>query len=251
MTLKHDRECNLELQVAPSNVVSIDETRIEIARRGNPIWHTLSTEKALAPWQANIAGYFNLRGTVTIAGMDFHSAEIGVQVQFPTYEQIVSDTGVISMTDAAWEATLDDCTEFPNRRRERGFWILLDTSLNIYLQGAVALGPWIGPSEMVGMTLPPRPNDTPAQPLPNAMGAIYPVASFHTHPPVTFLDDVYRLVGPSSTDNLSDLEAKVPGVVYDYIEAFSGTGIILAGHPKDAPAQRYLSLGCTRRETPQ
>lgn len=249
LTLKHDRECALEVNVTPSNTVYAQRYQIEIKRTNSSTWCVLITNRTMSPWFSNIAGQFDLRGAAKIDNHWHYSSNVFVQVQFPSYNQIVDDSEVQSMTASAWADTLADCTETPNRFMERGFWILLDTDANSYGHGIVVLGAWSVPDSGASVVLPARPSDGPLSPAPNAAGAIYPVASFHTHPPPTYATNQFiRPVGPSRADNEADSADKVPGIVYDYIESPAGSGTIPSGHPKNAPAKRYYSAGLERRE---
>ena len=163
---------------------------------------------------------------------------------FPRFEQLTNKAEVVSMTDAAWAATLADCT--PTNWMERGFWIWLNTETDLYESGQMVLGFPSSGNEQAGILLPPRPLDNPHSPIPTDSGACYPVASFHTHPPA-YYQTVGRDVGPSIADERVDATNQVPGLVYDYI----GWGnYIDAGHPINAPARIYQSLGLGQRPTP-
>ncbi len=254
LTLKHDRECNLEVKTTPVDI-AFSTYRIDIKRTNNATWYVLSTNKALLPWYANIAGSFHVRGMAYISGTECYSSNVVVINQFPEYSQIESDSSVRSATDGEWSNTLTDCTESPNQRRERGFWIFINTTSDAYDHGAIVTGDWASPTNEASVVLPARPSDNPASPLPNAAGAIYSVASFHAHTPTTYRTNYYppsatRDVGPSPGDNTADTSDDVPGIVYDYIESPAGSGSIPVGHPENSAAQRYLSLGKNRRTTP-
>lgn len=255
LTLKHDRETRLEVTVAPASAV-IESARIEIRRESGTAWCTISSRQLEDPWQAKIAGKFKLRGIATVCGTEHTSAEVDLEVQFPQYSEIVADAQVVTDTDAAWQATLADCTDTPNnQRRERGFWIELDTSADTYRAGPLVLGAFNGPTAGASVPLPTRPADTPAAPDPCAAGAVYRVASFHTHTPTEFRaaanpPGTTRGIGPSGADQRIDTSDDVPGVVYDFVESPAGSGSIPMGHPKSSAAQRYHSVGKTRRTTP-
>ncbi len=92
-----------------------------------------------------------------------------------------------------------------------------------------------------------RPLDIPAIPNPTDSGAYYPVASFHTHTSTYYWPDGERNVGPSPDDNEKDKDAQVPGLVYDYIGILGKIG---GGHPINAPARLFKSLGVGQRPTP-
>ncbi|WP_418315618.1 hypothetical protein [Piscinibacter sakaiensis] len=255
LTLKHDRETRLEIVVAPAACI-VESCLIEIRRASAAAWCTLSTNQVEDPWQAKIAGKFKLRAKATVCGTEHTSAEVDLEVQFPQYSEIVADATVVANTDAAWTATLADCTETPtNQRRERGFWIELDTTADSYQSGPLVLGAFGGPTAGASVPLPTRPADTPDPPDPCAAGAVYRVASFHTHTPTEFRaaanpPGTVRPIGPSGADQRIDTSDDVPGVVYDYVESPAGSGSIPLGHPKSGAAQRYHSQGKTRRTTP-
>lgn len=67
-----------------------------------------------------------------LLGSDYVSPEIELEVQFPSIGQIMSDPAVFARATNEWALTLSDCTQTPNLRRERGFWISLDTGSNAY-----------------------------------------------------------------------------------------------------------------------
>ncbi len=251
LTLKHDNQTTVRLSHPNSVGTAITGSTVEIRRKGGngTSWQTLGSETSLDPWTARIAGMFELRGRGTADGREVVTPVAEIEVRFPSYSEIVGDTNVIAFTDAAWAATLADCT--PEYRRERGFWIYLNTGSDSYESGPVALGGWVGPEEDGFVYLGDRPSDEPPTPLPVSSGARYPVATFHCHTPTAFLTNYgFRYVGPSSDDRDIDLHLQVPGVVYDYAGDPSFPSMILGEHPLNAPAQRYQSLGVERRPTP-
>jgi hypothetical protein len=251
LTLKHDNKCNLEVIVLPADL-PVQAYRIDIKRRseGDESWLVLKEGKEWKPWRVVIAGKFHLRGWAKInEDTECYSENIDIDVRFPSYDDIEGDATVRGATDQLWKQTKDDCTEDPNRRRELGFWIRLNTTTDTYEHTTVIEGPWAEPEDGAVIDYPVRPADSPATPAPNAEGATYSVSFFHTHTPTTYRTK-WRLVGPSDRDNEFNTADKVPGIVYDYIESPTGSKRIPAGHPKDAPAQRYPSLGFYRRPTP-
>lgn len=256
LTLKHDRETTVTITVQPATV-SVDSYRIEIRRASGTVWCTLDNTRALNPWRAKIAGKFKLRGVVRICGIDHLTAEQDVEVRYPSYAEITADATVRAALDAAWTATESDCTQNPNQRRERGFWVRLNTTSDQYETTAVEFGAFAGPAAGASVNLSGRPTDAPAAPDPCAAGATYSVASFHTHTPTSFRAvpggapaGSARPIGPSGADNIADNNDDVPGIVYDYTEAPAGSGSIPMGHPLGSPAQLYHSRGRDRRTTP-
>lgn len=253
LTLKHDRTGALEVRVWPENTLPIEQHAIQIKRQLETDWHDLCQTQTLSPWDVRVAGEFQLRGAVRLEGRWHYSTDIAVRVQFPSYEQITADSGVQAMMNAAWSATLDDCTENPNRRREHGFKILLRTRDNAYLSGGDEVGPWTGPDDDAGIELSTPFLDYPPEPLPNAGGALYTVAAFHTHTPVAYRTNfpagtVFE-VGPSQEDDEFNSEMGIPGIVFDYIGSPVLSGTIPLGHPENAPVRAYPS-GENRRELP-
>ena len=245
LTLKHDNQTQIEIAHPYSWGESFEEGTVEIRRAGgNNEWMALGTESELNPWTARIAGHFELRGISSVDGNAFTTAVQQIEVRFPCYDDIVSCSNVIRFCKAAWIQTLLDTS--PTNRRERGFWVWLDTGQDEYEPGLLELGDFVENDEGSFIDLSSRPGDMPALPPANASSARYPVASFHTHTP-TYYRTSGRGVGPSPDDNGMDIDDQVPGIVYDYL----GNGLyISAGHPIVAPAGLWKSLGLERRPTP-
>ena len=177
------------------------------------------------------------------------SDETDVEVKFPTFAQITGDPKASGLMRREWAKTLKDNT--PTRRRERGFFIRLDTRANKYLATNRVYGPWVGPLVGASVTLGAKPDDEPASPDPNAEGAKYVVASFHTHTPTTHRPAGFgRGVGPSDPDNRNNTRRQLPGVVYDYVDSPVGSGEIPEGHPEGAASRLYYSAGVDPRPTP-
>ena len=175
----------------------------------------------MEPWIARIAGKFKIRGVAVINGQEVTSAEKNLEVQFPTYSQIVGDGDVQTAVSAAWTDTLNDCTSAPNQRREHAFWILLNTTTDNYEFGPDVVWALGGPGAGASVNPSPRPADVPATPKADDAGATYWVALFHTHTPTEFRT-VGRAIGPSAADNNFHTANDVPGVVYDFAESPAG-----------------------------
>lgn len=247
LTLKHDKNCNVQINVQPPGV-SVTDYRIEMKQASGSTWYTLTNAQSLTPWSAKVAGNFHLRGMAKAGGIEYFSSNVAVTVQFPSYSQIVGDTAVQTATDTQWTNTKNDCTEDPNRRHELGFWVSLNTANDTYTAGSTVTGPWVGPDEGAYIdNMGDRPADNPSSPAPNSTGATYSVTFFHTHTPTTYRT-VGRQVGPTPDDDNFHTNQDVTGIVFDYIAVTNGN-MIPAGHPKDSSAQRYQS-GPTRRSTP-
>ena len=219
-------------------------------RKTNPetAWLTLGAESALNSWTATIAGTFELRGRGVVDGVEVFTPITEIEVKFPSFDQITNDASVISMANAAWAATLADCS--PTNQRERGFWIYLNTFTDTYEAGTLCLGEWTGGHGSGSVALPSRPSDETEPIAATDAGARYPVASFHTHTSPVFWRIGERTVGPSAADNRLDYIDRVPGLVFDYVEDAPGSQVIKWGHPLNAPAVIYKSLGVERRPTP-
>jgi hypothetical protein len=262
LTLKHDCHNRLTVVVSPATCRAT-EYKIEIQRASGGAWLSLSKRRSF-PWMAQIAGKFKVRGMARIEGAEVQSGPKDVEVQFPNYDQIVGDRTVNAATRKEWHLTLKDCRNAPGRdhnglqqpnlRRERGFFIRIDTKLNRYIFTNRVLGILVGPDEGAAVGLGARPPDEPPGNLdPNARGAKYVVASFHTHTSTSLRTGRgARQVGPSGADDQNNTRRQIPGVVYDYIGPVPGGayGAIRMGHPLRAPARVYRSLGLDRRPTP-
>jgi hypothetical protein len=255
-TLKHDPNCQITIDVQPLGL-SISDYRIEIRRASAApnSWVTLASHKANHAWHVTIAGKFIVRGIATIEGKEHTSAEEHVEVQFPSYAEIAYNATVKAALDQEWKNTIADCTAAPNQRRERGFWVLLNTKSDSYEMTATVTGAFVGPEAGAEIAFPARPNDNPAAPSPSDEGATYAVASFHTHTPTTYRGatappGATRAIGPSGADQTTDNADDVPGIVYDYSDSPVGSGSIPLGHPLEAAAELYHSWGRARRTTP-
>lgn len=188
-------------------------------------------------WTARIAGIFKLRLKTRINEADHTTPEKDMTVNFPTYAQIIADSTVKSAMRSKWETTLADCTNTPNRYREHGFWVVLNTSTDKYQTNDVSPGAWGTPPGGVSITLGTRPGVNLSAVAPNAAGASYTVSSFHTHPPLTYCPPGYvRPTGPSPADITADNSDNVAGIVYDFSSAS-----ILSGHSKNDAAGPYIS----------
>ena len=151
----------------------------------------------------------------------------------------------------AWNAAVAECS--PELRRERGFWIHLNTSSDEYEQGPLVIGPnvaGLGAGHLnLGMPIFCEPK---AIPDPDASGALYSVGWFHTHTSLQFVTNRYpngRTVGPSQSDLRWSGEYQHPGIAFDYEAVpFGGhTNRIPRGHPKHSPAKPYPAVPPERR----
>ncbi|MCF7837481.1 MAG: thrombospondin type 3 repeat-containing protein [Candidatus Marinimicrobia bacterium] len=252
LTLKHDRECDLTVSMVTDTGFAVDSYRIDIVRTHRSQWLTLHNEAHLHPWLANIAGVFRLRGVVKIGNQECYSIPVIITNRFPSYAEIEADPEVRTWMETEWQNTLDDCTENPNRRRERGFWIQLDTLANSYQRGTVVTGEWANATHHAIINGGIRPLDCVPGSYSCSTGATYSVSFFHTHTPTTYLGPYFapgssRPVGPSPADTAYQNMRKVPGIVYDYVAVPIWSGHITNGHPKASTAQRYHAGDFNRR----
>lgn len=237
---------DLKAKVVPAAAKpKITEYKFEVRRATEAIWYELQKGGTEAYTnKAKVAGKFKVRLTATLSnGSVLTSPEKDLEVQFPSYADISADADVVTATDAAWTATKGDATAV--QRRERGFWIKINTDTEKYEFSATDFGAWVGDLQTGSVNLSAKPADVPATPTPLEKPT-YTVASFHTHTP-TFYRSVGRAVGPSGADGTADTADNVAGVVYDYVGDAAGNAP--AAWPLNSPAQRYHS-GPTRRTTP-
>ena len=237
-TLKHGCETRFTVTAEPSSVIptpTVQVIRDDIGINTWPDWMDLLSGRGKINWKARVAGKFKLRVKAQIAGEEHLSGEKGMTVEFPIFSQIVVDSTVKSGMHSEWQETLNDCTEIPNLRRERGFWVFLDTSDNdTYSCGSSIQGLWSGPLSGASIILGTRPLPNLSDIAPNALGAKDVVSSFHTHTPTTYKGG--RLGGPSPADQTCDQNDNVAGIVFDYT-----VQNIPAGYPKDSPAKESMS----------
>ena len=219
MTLKHDKQCVLEIKTHPE-AVSLSEHRFEIKFANALPWRTLGTGTTM-DWTTGVAGNFSLRGKAKLNGTWLYSSEKAAAVQFPTRSQILSDVGMVAAMDAEWQQTLIDSA--PTQYRERSFMVYLDTIQNTYEADDYKQGDWVAPGNNASVWLDFK---IDPEPFANAVGARYLVASFHTHTPEEFAPTNFpgRYTGPLGQDEPTAIAAQTPGFVYDYIDSpiFSG-----------------------------
>ena len=244
LTLKHDNKSVFTITAEPSSVFSGASAPVVQIKRtgiGTTDWLDLMTDTGEIDWIARVAGVFKLRLKTKINESDYTSPEKDMTVNFPTYAQIIADSTVKSKMNSEWQATLNDCTEEPNRRRERGFWISLNTAGNgSYSCGSSFYGDWVGPWDGASIPIPLRPGENLSGIVPNAASATYGVAWFHTHTPTE-----YRPVGRpnnvSNADNNVSVHYNAAGIAYDYTIAN-----IPAGHPKNSSATTFSTAQSQR-----
>ena len=239
LTLKHDGDTEFTVVAEPASVFStpmIQVKRNDIGATRWPNWMDLKDCRGTINWKARVAGIFKLRAAALVAGEECLSDEKDMTVKFPVYDQIIAVLNVSGRMNSEWQATLDDCTQNPNLRRERGFWISLNTAGDgTYSCGESKFGNWSGPFAGASVELGSRPDSTLSAIAPNATSALYAVSSFHTHTPTVYRSSGRRS-GPSQSDNDMDQYDNVAGIVYDYAIYY-----IPPGHPKDSPAAVYKS----------
>ena len=260
LTLKHDNQATISISRSGPWGDNPPEGTVEIRRSGaTNDWLTLGSESDLAPWTARIAGHFDLRGVVSCGDFALTTAVQQIEVQFPSIDQIIADSNVQARALQEWNATLDDCTEVPNQRREHAYWIMLDTQTDTYGAEKLMMGGWITPITNGFVIVSNPPPDRPALPLPVESGATYSVAWLHTHTATTYSTwptNYYRVTGPSVPQdfNVSGIHHQ-PGIAYDFepdpvTSALNGTNCIPMRWPKSSPARMYPVSPPDRRSTP-
>ncbi|MCJ8273416.1 MAG: hypothetical protein MJK04_28945 [Psychrosphaera sp.] len=229
----------LTTTVQPASL-TVSNYKIEIKKAGATTWYPLysGTSKTFSSY-AKVAGFFALRTTVTVDNKKYTSAELAVEMQFPSYYHVIGDQTVQARMQNEWQTILNETTT--TQRRERGFWIQLNTLSRRYEFVDVAPGPWVDNETGGTIALGSKPSDTILAPNPLDKPT-YTVASFHGHTPMTFVPvSKRRKVGPSPGDDLKDLLDGITGVVYDYVDAPLGSGYIYGGHSLNSRARTYQS----------
>jgi hypothetical protein len=244
LTLKHDRFANLRTKYDDYGTVPFDDCRIEIKHETNTVWTTLAETADLLPWEATVAGIFDLRSVVTANNEPYESPEIQITVQFPNRAEILSDPDVTNRMWQAWTNTLAAAT--PTHYREEGYFITLDTASNEYGITAYSVGSnYVNGTIAAWDTAPgERPPDSISNPTPLDK-PIYVVGWFHTHPP-RFYCSTGKYVGPSPGDHAYSTNEfiNLPGFAYDYIateyeDDNPEKGVIPPRHPLESPATIY------------
>jgi hypothetical protein len=251
LTLKHDREANLEIKHDATG--NISAYRIDIKHKNKGDWYDLADTK-LFPWEATVADKFELRGVVKYNNLYYASPKIDATVLFPTQDQIKSDPDVLLAMHQAWSNSVAYSETYNDELREYGFYIQLNTASNKYVilnrqpGNPVKIVDAIAQTFAVGISLGARPiESTNPTPLDKPT---YSVGWFHTHTPMTYVPDyIYRDVGPSKTD--IDFSKKylphLPGFVYDY----TGYWGIIRGEPGiDAATEIHNIPPIDRRPLP-
>lgn len=206
MTLKHDNQCRLNITNEPAEL-AMEDHEFQIRFKGETYWRDLGTGTTMN-WTTGVAGELELRGRAKNSGKY-------ATVQFPTRSQIIADAGNSGTMEAEWQQTLVDST--PSGYQERSFVVYLNTKSNVYYSGSYDQSGLVPPGTdiyflQLGLIDP--------EPLPNAAGARYPVATFHTHTPEEFAPSNYtRATGPLGEDEPTAFSEKTPSFVYDYIES--------------------------------
>ena len=249
LTLKHDNQTSFSIVHTNSAGETHANGVIEIRyKNGDGEWWELGIETNLQPWTARFPGIFEVRGKISSGGSEWTTPARDLVVRFPSVDEIRLDPDVIQRAEIEWQATLDDCSTNWGWTRERGYWIALDTQTGHYAAMNPTYGNWATEDEIDAVDLGPRPPDLWADTSDHTAGAVYVVASFHTHPPTACWSgsgDPGRPVGPSEDRDVPLTAARhVPGLVYDYepdlrFSANWHTNGIPAGWPADAPARIY------------
>jgi len=239
------------LTAAPASAANY---KFEIKPSSGASWTILATgRRSSAQFVPRIAGYFDVRVSVTANGNVEASTPEPLAVTFPDAAQIVGNPQVQQLMDAAWQQTL--AAMLPNGTvQEFGFWIVLDTCTGDYRQtpNPSGAGPAVIPTPKVdpSIELGGRPLDARIFHDGQPSCARYVVAQFHTHPGTLYSKYAREPLGPSEEDVKSVNAAQVPGLVYDYVPAPGIPNGIPAHYPKDAPTRIYTFGKYERRPTP-
>ena len=247
LTLKHDNQATISIVHADPRGAVLSAPSIQIRRLGETNWLQLAASDSVDPWTARVAGYFELQGKISVDGHDAYTPMVDIEVQFPSYDQIWADSAFVGLANQTWRHILNDCS--PSNRRERGFWVRINTATGVYFRDQEIPGPLVTNGVGASILLGSRPADIPTAPTPLDSGAVYTVASFHGHTPTTYSTQL-RYIGPSDGDVSADAAAQIPGIVYDYVEYQPGCGYIPQGWPKSGAYQFYKTPGLIRRPTP-
>ena len=203
-------------------------------------------------YTARIAGHFQMRVTAIIDGQPTVSTPMQLEVQFPSFGTInartADETSLIWRNELAWTAKTHLC-------REEGEWIQLDTHTGDYwltgrVYGAELSGRACSTSEGASVQLGNRAPDTISSPPDFNGGAVYTVASFHTHTPLRYDPELLIKVGPSPDDTAADRRDDVTGLVYDYRPDPPNGENVPAFYGLYKPAKIYWSKGPLERSTP-
>ena len=248
LTLKHDNQATISIVHPNSGGESFSEGTVLIRRVGETDWQTLGTESDLDPWTARIAGRFELRGVASVGGVPVTTASTVVEVRFPSVEQIAADSIVVCAAGEAWTSNMTACTKIPNRRQEFGFAIRLNTTNDTYVCDEIWPGPPVPPWENGEVSIPVDPYNDPEDPRPTDPGAVYLVATLHTHTSPVYFPEYFddKPVGPSGVDLDVASRQGIPGIVLDYVST-NEEGTICPGHPLEAATQFYFSKPPDRR----
>ena len=249
LTLKHDNQATISIVHADPRGAVLSAPSIQIRRLGETNWLQLAASDSVDPWTARVAGYFELQGKITVDGHDAYTPMVDIEVQFPSYYEIVSDSHFVSQANSVWRSVLQNCVQ--TNRFEQGFWVRLNTGTDQYFHTDVIDGPGVSDLQGASCPLGARPADNPPSiPSPLSSGVIYSVASFHCHTPTTYRT-VGRIPGPSGQDEQGDHDNQVTGIVYDFDEWSPGTNWIPPGWPKNSAHKFYKTPGLIRRPTPE
>jgi len=216
LTLKHANKTTLKIENG-NNVYAYDNPRIEIKWHHENTWYTLANDNQFN-WTATVAGYFDLRGVVTYNYTEYTTPNFNIEVQFPHKDKILSDGNIVTSMDACWLSTINFTKNNPHLRREEGFYIMLDTAANTYVIKNFDYGkPVSNDVNIVSWYSPIPDKEIPSNPTPLDKPE-YLVASFHTHPPRTYVTYPAEtmVAGPSMPDLGFSWSLQIPGFVYDY-----------------------------------
>ena len=212
-------------------------------------WYNLAQDTADSTWddKIHVAGNFSLRVSMEVGGTKTVSSERNLEVQFPFIADIMANATVQADAAAAWQESIVATTQ--TRRREQGYFILLDTSNDTYRHSPTFTGrEFLNNEAPATLPIPATPSDSKDNPCP-LDSPTYTVALFHTHPPTTYTTTGGRGVGTSQPDADVASARHLPCIAYDYVESTIGSGQIPDGWSLNQTAQMYW-CGPERRPTP-
>jgi hypothetical protein len=198
-------------------------------------WTLQDDGQQICSVRAITPGEWFVRATITLSDTVIISNTLSVDVTYPTVDEIMDNTTVISQMESVWQDTKNFASV--TSVREEAFWIYLNTISMSYEFGETVLGytNLNYCNEISQLAMPLYSEVQSSSPL---VGGKYAVAWFHTHTPKTYCADYYPLreVGASDTDKNSFPD--FPGLLYDYQgEIYYGKRYVYPGHILNASAQ--------------
>ncbi len=158
----------------------------------------------------------------------------------PNLEEVIRDATVKKALEEAWSDMLKHSTK--TQRQEVGFWIYYDPVKKQYYIGKKRYGAAVKNNGKA------RGNMNLGDKSPSVNGVpitAKPVASFHTHTPMSEMKGMKRKAGPSKEDIANADRNKILIIVYDYVGEKSnqnGVFYVTGGHASDADRKIYTYI---------